>query len=173
MNLSKIVLLATFSFSFMLANAEEAECKVRIPHVAGFSATWNGGCQNGYAHGQGSGKLYKNGRLIGEYNGMAQNGRPNGHGSALYVDKGARYEGNWVNGYPNGQGVKTWKTGDRYQGTFKDGERTGQGVYTWANGSRYEGQFVNGKLQGQGTFIPKKGTPQRGIWKENRLVNAN
>jgi hypothetical protein len=58
---------------------------------------------------------------------------------------GARYEGEFKDGKPNGQGVKTWSDGARYEGEHKDGEPNGQGVKTWSDGVRYEGEWKDGK----------------------------
>ena len=151
------------------------ECKVKLPtgaKMAGVSATWQGGCNSdGYAEGQGSGSIYRKGKLQARYTGSAHDGIPSGRGVVEYIDKQSRYEGAMAGGLPNGQGVKTWKNGERYQGAFKNGERTGYGVYTWKNGAHYEGQFVNGKMEGKGTYISASGRKSSGTWKNNRLIS--
>eukprot|EP01052_Picozoa_sp_SAG31_P029944 SAG31_NODE_3026_length_4775_cov_1.849872_2_plen_515_part_00 len=47
---------------------------------------------------------------------------------------GERYEGQWKDNKPHGQGVRTWADGARYEGQFKDGLRHGHGVYTGPTG---------------------------------------
>ena len=40
--------------------------------------------------------------------------------------------------------------GDWYEGTFVDGKRNGQGVYYHASGDRYEETYVDDKMNGHG-----------------------
>ena len=44
-----------------------------------------------------------------------------GHGSMIYSG-GDRYEGNWKNDIPEGDGVYYYKSGAIYTGYFKNGE---------------------------------------------------
>ena len=41
-----------------------------------------------------------------------------------------KYEGEIVNGVPNGQGTETYPSGSMYVGEWKDGRKHGQGTYT-------------------------------------------
>ncbi len=56
---------------------------------------------------------------------------------------GAKYGGEFVNGRPHGQGVKTWPSGLGYEGEFRDGKANGRGVETRADGTRIEGQWCD------------------------------
>ena len=49
--------------------------------------------------------------------------------------------------------------GDVYDGELVDGVPNGKGVITYTNGSIYEGNVFNGKEHGQGKFITKGPTP--------------
>ena len=54
-----------------------------------------------------------------------------------------QYNGQWKNGYPNGQGTTNFYTGE-----WKDGKPHGQGTFSYADGKVYkgdvyEGDFVN------------------------------
>ena len=74
----------------------------------------------------------------------------------LDLPDGAKYEGEVVNGKPNGKGVAVYppqgeRTGDRYEGDWVDGRFHGKGTLTWHGGS-YEGDFVDGKPHGRGTL---------------------
>ena len=62
-----------------------------------------------------------------------------------------KYEGEVVNGVPNGQGTMTCCDGIKYVGGYKDGEKNGQGTETFSNGEKYIGEFKDGKFHGQGT----------------------
>ena len=43
--------------------------------------------------------------------------------------------------------------GRKYNGEYLNGIKEGQGVFTWPNGDRCEGTFTNDKLNGNGTKI--------------------
>ena len=80
-----------------------------------------------------------------------------------------RYEGEYKNGTPHGQG--TW-TADvlKYVGEFKDGERHGEGTETLANGDKYVGYWREGKGFGPVTFIFASGGEIEGYWKDGEFV---
>ena len=63
-----------------------------------------------------------------------------------------KYEGEIVNGVPNGQGTMTCCDGIKYVGGYKDGKKNGQGTGTWFDGSEYVGEYKNGYEHGQGTL---------------------
>ena len=75
-------------------------------------------------------------------------------------------EGNCV----DGQGTYTYANGSTYVGEFKNSIRNGQGTYTWANGNKYVGEFKDAKRNGQGTYTFANGTVDKGIWKNNKLI---
>ena len=78
-------------------------------------------------------------------------------------------KGDCINGY----GTYTWYTGDKYVGEYKNGKPHGQGTYTWANGSKYVGKFKDAKRNGLGTYTFANGTVDKGIWKNNKLIEPN
>jgi hypothetical protein len=55
-----------------------------------------------------------------------------------------KYEGEIVDGVPNGEGTLTWFSGDKYVGKFKDGLQNGQGTFTFSDGREYVGEFKDG-----------------------------
>ena len=61
-----------------------------------------------------------------------------------------KYQGEWLNGKPHGQGTHTFASGERYIGTWRDGKYHGQGVLYAANGS----------------------VISQGTWADNQLVKA-
>ncbi|RYZ94069.1 MAG: hypothetical protein EOP47_28575 [Sphingobacteriaceae bacterium] len=89
--------------------------------------------------------------LQGSYTGDCKDGRANGKGKATGTDS---FEGEFKNGYPDGEGVYTWSNKDVYKGTFKKGILEGKGEirYFTKNGkdsvltgfwkkNKYFGQF--------------------------------
>jgi len=66
--------------------------------------------------------------ISGKYTGDCKNGLADGKGIAEGKDK---YEGKFKKGFPNGQGIYTWSTGEVYDGTWKEGKRHGDGKYTF------------------------------------------
>ncbi len=76
------------------------------------------------------------------------------------------FEGDILNGVPNGQGTFTWSNGEKYVGEFKDGEKHGQGTLTHLNGEKYVGEFKDGTLNGQGTYTFPNGAKYVGVFKD-------
>ena len=79
----------------------------------------------------------------------------------------------------NGYGIYTSADGDKYIGEWKDGKENGQGTYTWVsentwfNGNKYVGEFKDDKRNGLGTYTFANGTVDKGIWKNNQLIELN
>ncbi len=62
--------------------------------------------------------------LKGTYAGDCSGGKANGKGVAVGKD---RYEGDFVNGYPEGIGTYRWEDSSFYTGSWKKGRREGKG----------------------------------------------
>ena len=67
------------------------------------------------------------------------------------IDNCLKYEGEIVDGVPNGKGTLSWGDGRKFEGEIKNGKQHGQGTFTWSNGDKYVGGFKDGKRNGQGT----------------------
>ncbi len=63
------------------------------------SVTWSGGCDNGYASGQGVLKWTENGKPDMEFEGMYDHGKRNGPGVVITPD-GQRLQGMWIDDEP-------------------------------------------------------------------------
>jgi hypothetical protein len=83
--------------------------------------------------------------LKGSYTGACKNGKPNGKGKAVGTDS---YEGNFVAGVPDGQGI-----------------------YRWSNGNEFTGWFVKGLKDGIGKLVYKRADQKdsvvEGLWKKD------
>jgi hypothetical protein len=88
--------------------------------------TWSGGCENGFAKGQGVLQWFENGRPAERYEGELRNGQMDGHG-ILNTGDGGRYEGDFRDGRANGFGEWTTSHGSISgvwtNGCFKDGDK--------------------------------------------------
>lgn len=122
---------------------------------------------------------YKNGDT---YKGELKDGKFNGHGTYTWAKKEGnllyKYEGNWVDGHREGQGVGYYADGAIYEGQWGANGVACYGVMTWpwekiANTLKlykYEGYFVNGLISGEGTAYYGNHKYQKGIWKNGKLV---
>ncbi|MBH5319319.1 ankyrin repeat domain-containing protein [Paenibacillus sp. GSMTC-2017] len=66
---------------------------------------------------------------------------------------GMIYEGDLLDGVPNGKGIYTMDDGSKYEGEIRNGKPDIHGKFTLSDGTYYEGQHVKGVLEGQGTFV--------------------
>lgn len=105
------------------------------------------------------------------YTGPIKNSLCNGKGTMKWVagsdQEGDVYEGEFVDGKFNGQGVYTWADGGRYEGQWANGVRQGQGTRFYANGEKYVGQWKNGLFCGQGTYTWPDGTKHVGTYADD------
>ena len=84
------------------------------------------------------------------YEGEAVNGKPDGKGKLIYPDGGDVYEGEFHNGQIQGKGKRYFKNGDVYHGQFVDGKIKGVGQMNYKNGNVYIGAFKDDKENGLG-----------------------
>ncbi|MBW2218668.1 MAG: hypothetical protein JRF40_04110 [Deltaproteobacteria bacterium] len=165
-------------------NAETDNCKVLDEDIAD---TYEGGCEDGLAHGKGraSGRdsydwEFKNGRQHGEctytwfsgdvFSGSWTEGKRNGWGTLNRPD-GAYYEGEWKDGMRHGNGMYKWSNSAHYEGEWKEDERWGMGVFYGSDGSYYKGEWEKGMQHGKGMYKWPSGTYFNGEWKNGKQVN--
>ena len=86
-------------------------------------------------------------------------------------DDGSVYEGNFVNGKPEGKGTMKYVGGASYIGEWHYGLREGEGTWNYPDGGSYIGSWVRGRRHGRGTLNKKGGTVIVGEWKDDRLVS--
>lgn len=83
-------------------------------------------------------------QISGTYSGECKKGLAHGKGAAQGVDS---YEGQFVKGMPEGDGVYTWADGTVYDGQWKKGMREGKGKMTYTD-SVVTGYWKENKYQG-------------------------
>jgi hypothetical protein len=99
-----------------------------------------------------------------KYEGEIVNGVPNGQGTMTCCD-GSKFVGEYKYGENNGQGTFTFSWGQKYVGEWKDGEKNGRGTTTWTDGYQYVGYFKDDEPW-NGTYYNNNGK------KEYKLVNG-
>lgn len=120
-------------------------CQVLDPEL---QLSYQGGCENGLAHGQGVAR----GEDGAFYQGGFQAGAASGYGVKLYAN-GDAYAGQWHQGYRHGQGMyeygeqSPWR-GDKYVGQWQFDQRHGQGSYLfYPTGEAFNTEWVQGQAQ--------------------------
>ncbi len=96
------------------------------------------------------------------YDGEFVNGQPDGVGTEVLPD-GTRYQGHWFRGQRDGVGTLRLPDGSRYEGDFSRGNRAGLGAYTGAEDS-YDGEWLADAPHGLGTFNYPDGSHYQGDW---------
>jgi hypothetical protein len=85
---------------------------------------------------------------------------------------GDNYEGDFVNGKPDGKGIYVYVNGDRYDGMFRNGLPNGRGLFIFKDDARYDGVFENGTMK-QGTVVFPNGNRYIGEFQVVRNVETN
>jgi len=99
-------------------NKREGKGKFVYPCGDIYEGEWKGGKY----HGQGKYTSGDSGGRALEYEGEWKADKMDGQGRYIYKDTGDVYEGNFVNGFREGFGKYTTKTGDVYMGEYEGGE---------------------------------------------------
>ena len=61
-----------------------------------------------------------------------------------------------------------WKIHGIYEGEILDGKPDGEGIYTWYKVEKYVGEFRKGFFHGYGTFTYLSGITAKGVFKKNK-----
>ena len=85
-------------------------------------------------------------------------------------DKKGRYKGEWMNGLPNGNGIKhTYKDDTYIYGNFVDGHAEGHCRQTFEQTwEYYEGEFKRNEYNGEGEYHYGDGDYYKGEWKDSK-----
>jgi hypothetical protein len=105
------------------------------------------------------------------YEGQIKNNMPHGKGVQTYSNEDnnpkffKRYEGEWRDGIPDGDGKAYLSSGTYYKGKWKNGDMHGQGSMIYFNGARFDGRFEYGDAF-NGFFRYKDGSHYLGDMKD-------
>ena len=140
-------------------------------NVENITVEFSGACINGFISGKGIRKIYQKNKLFQTIEGEFKDGWPNGQATVTDA-KGNKYVGELKDGKSIGQGTYTFSSGEKYVGEWRDSKRNGQGTFTFANGNKYVGEWRDDKINGQGTEYTGDGSINReGIWANNMLIS--
>ncbi len=117
-----------------------------------------------------------------ELNCTNYDGEKHCHVKGIYPD-GRKYEGEFKDGNPNGQGEESYPDGGKYIGEWKDGKFHGEGILETPDGITYLGGWKDGVRHGKGqqdrswesieANSKETGTEiRRGEWKKGKLYNG-
>ena len=109
-----------------------------------------------------------------KYEGDILNGVPNGQGTLTHPN-GVKYVGEFKKGKKDGLGIITSPSGYKFSGVWKDDKAHGLMNVTYAGthrGHKFEGEFRNGEKHGQGTHTYPNGGKYVGEWKNGVALNA-
>ena len=101
------------------------------------------------------------------------------HKDAITLADGSTFEGNTINGLPEGYGKQIMPNGDEYLGYFIKGKRNGVGKLYRRDGFTYHGDFENNRITGFGVMRLPEGDEYRGEFKhgvyhgKGRFVDVN
>jgi hypothetical protein len=65
------------------------------------------------------------------------------HGSGVYEAAGERYEGEYVQGEKQGNGLFVFAGGQKYEGGWNKSEKSGFGRLEFPDGAVFEGNWMN------------------------------
>lgn len=102
----------------------------------------------------------------GRYEGQCIDGVPDGQGVQTAVD-GSRYVGGWYDQRRHGQGMLTMADGRTLAGTWRNGVPVGEFTLRWSNGSQYVGTLDNELPHGEGTLTFANGDVYKGGFAHN------
>jgi len=134
---------------------------------------WSGDCKEGYVHGVGELTVFENTYKYYAFQGTLEKGKLEGKGTMTFGKDGDRYEGDFSNNLPEGEGHFFNDDGDHYQGQFKEGLWHGKGTYWYAPESpffKYVGQWKEGKKNGRGILYYRNGKAVSGNFKNDVFI---
>ena len=109
--------------------------------------------------------------VYSSYFGDVRNGRPDGQGR-LELRSGEIFDGHWLGGELNGEGIHVDAEGNRYEGQFVDGIPNGEGRLLSKTGEIFAGSFVGGLKNGKGTTRLPGGTVYESQWVMGKEVGG-
>ena len=101
--------------------------------------------------------------IAGAYSGDCKKGLASGKGIAQGID---HYDGQFIKGLPQGNGIYTWANGSYYQGQWAKGRKEGIGKMVYRTSDRdsvVTGYWNNDRFTGKIVYSPYSITRNRGV----------
>ena len=132
---------------------------------------WEGSWLNGEANGH----ITVSFDGVVTYDGNMVNGLPNGKGTYIDPDNGRTYIGNWVDFKREGEGKLLTGEGEKiYEGEWLNDKYHGYGQSFLRGICRYEGGWENGQRHGGGiSYDEDGGIEYEGLWENNERADIN
>ncbi len=83
---------------------------------------------------------------------------------------GGKYQGETVQGIPNGKGRFLLPNGTKYDGEWAEGKPDGRGIVIYPSGCAYKGSFKAGKKDGFGKYRSPDGKITSGLWEKGNFI---
>ena len=139
-----------------------------LQNFENITVEFSGACINGLISGNGIRKIYQKNNLLQTIDGEFKDGWPNGQATSTDA-KGNKYVGEFKDGKPIRQGTVTSASGDKFVGEWKDNKFNGQGTNILPSGDKYVGEFKDSKRNGQGTLTFANGNKYVGEFKDDKF----
>ncbi|OQR80685.1 radial spoke head 10 family protein, partial [Thraustotheca clavata] len=111
---------------------------------------YEGGIHHGKRHGRGH---FSSNDIV--YDGDWVDGYEEGNGLKVYANE-VSYDGEWKRGLRHGQGTMKYSKFHVYEGSWKDDVKAGRGLMKWLDkGEYYEGEWLNDQQHGYGVQVWK------------------
>jgi hypothetical protein len=89
----------------------------------------------------------------------------------LTFGRGDKYDGEWQDNLPSGEGTFISSSGLAYKGGWLKGQPHGHGILVSPNGRRFAGEFRNGGKEGEGKIDYATGEFYIGQWKGDKVCS--
>jgi len=97
----------------------------------------------------------------------------NGKGILYYKNGNIKYEGDFKNNMPDGNGKYIWEDGSYYIGPWVKGLKHGKGKLYYANNNiKYDGNYNLDLFDGYGKYIAENGEYYIGQWSNGLKVKG-
>ena len=144
-------------------------CMYFTSDTVGKSVEWSGECKDGFAHGNGNLKVFKNKKyLYGGHVNLAI-GKMEGEAEIIEGD-GGKYVGNVVSGKYSGKGIYTSKTGYKFEGIWENMDTCKKCIMTDPSGKSESGETINGKWKAQ--LLANQNSPPDFQVKQNKSAET-
>jgi hypothetical protein len=134
---------------------------------------WEGACTDGYANGPGALIWTVKGKPHGGYEGTFVHGKAEGQGLLMFP-QGDTLSGHFENGEAAGLVERKFKRRGTYRGEWRHGQPNGAGEWHYGLGLHFKGNFKDGEPLGQGVLTYPDGRSVTATFPDEKVeMNTN